>query len=77
MQRLEEMGVYDLPDYEEVVGYSTGGTDEGWQWVEYATKEKYRHYNYPFPGIYEKAGAERKQFEGIIRFIENEFDISH
>ena len=70
------MGIYELPDYKQIQGYNIMDTDVGWQWVEYATKNKYRQYSYPATGIIEKTIPEREHFKKIIKFIEEEFGMN-
>jgi len=71
---LENLGIYDLPDYNKLKGYKTGMDSYGVT-VEVATSHKYRIYDYPDYEINVDQFAEAKKMLGIVREIEREFKI--
>jgi hypothetical protein len=73
-QKLENLGVYNLPDFEKSTNYPVD-TDSGGYSIEFATKTKYRRYGYPSPKGQQTDDA--KKFVRIIEFVESEFDVSN
>jgi hypothetical protein len=68
---LAKLDIYTLPDAHEISSYSEGNDGYGVT-VEFATKRRYRIYNYP--SFNEQTGVnESRKVEQIIELIEKDF----